>query len=475
MVMGELIQETEVLVIGGGPGGYAAAFRAADLGMDVTLVDMAERPGGVCLFRGCIPSKTFLHLVELIHDAAHAEAMGISFGPPEIDLEAIRAWKGKVIDKLANGLVSLAGGRGIQRIKGRAVFEASDRVRMHESDVGHIKFRHAILATGSHPTPFPSIALKKGGRIMNSTGALELADVPESLLILGGGYVGLELGTVYAALGSKVSVVELGDRLLPGVDKDLVKPVKRRLTEIFENIALNTRVTTLKEHENGVNVTLEGEINKPEQTFDRVLIAIGRQPNTKELGLENTNVKVDDRGFVIVDDQQRTADERIFAVGDVVGGMMLAHKATHEGKVAAEVIGGKPSAFEARAIPAVVYTDPQIAYCGLTQEQAQKENRTVAVNRFPWKASGRALTMDATEGHTKILIDPETERILGVGVVGRGAEDIISEGVLAVEMGALAGDVALSIHPHPTLSETEGEAAEIFLGIATHVLPQKRR
>ena len=475
MVMGELTQETEVLVIGNGPGGYAAAFRAADLGMDVTLVDIAERPGGVCLFRGCIPSKTFLHLSELIYDAAHAETLGIRFGAPEINLEAVRTWKENVIDKLSNGLVNLSDHRGIQRLSGRAVFEASDKIRLYESEVGRIKFRYAILATGSHPIPFPDIKFKKDGRIMTSTGALQLIDVPDSLLIVGGGYVGLELGSVYAALGSRVHIVELGDRLLPGVDADLVKPLSRKLGRIFESITLNTRVNSLKENESGVDVSFDGEIEKPEHTFDRVLIAIGRHPNTKGLGLENTNVTVDDRGFVIVDDQQRTADEKIFAVGDVVGGMMLAHKATYEGKVAAEVISGKPSAFDARAIPAVVYTDPQIAYCGLTQEQAQKENRTVAVNRFPWKASGRALTMDATEGLTKMIIDPETERILGVGIVGRGAEGIISEGVLAVEMGALASDVALSIHPHPTLSETGAEAAEIFLGTATHILPKKKR
>ncbi len=475
MVMGELTQQTEVLVIGGGPGGYAAAFRAADLGMDVTLVDIAERPGGVCLFHGCIPSKTFLHVAELIYDAAHAESLGIRFEPPKIDLEAIRTWKGKVVDKLANGLVNLSDHRGIQRIRGRAVFESSDKVRLHESDIGHIKFKHAILASGSHPVPFPGLKFKKGGRIMNSNGALQLADIPDSLLIVGGGYVGLELGTVYAALGSRVSVVELGDRLLPGVDVDLVKPLSRHLHEIFESITLNTRVNSMEENDTGVAVTFEDQGDKPERIFDRVLIAIGRRPNTLDIGLENTGIKTDGYGFVVVNEQQRTADDRIFAVGDVVGGMMLAHKATHEGKVAAEVIAAKPSAFDARAIPAVVYTDPQIAYCGLTEEQAQKENREVAVNRFPWNASGRALTMDAAEGLTKMIIEPETGRILGLGVVGRDAEGIISEGVLAVEMGALAGDVALSIHPHPTLSETEGEAAEIFLGTATHVLPPKKR
>jgi dihydrolipoamide dehydrogenase len=474
MVMGELTQETEVLVIGGGPGGYAAAFRAADLGMDVTLVDIADRPGGVCLFRGCIPSKTYLHLSELIHDAAHAESLGIRFGAPEIDLEAIRKWKGKVVDKLANGLVNLSDHRGIQRVRGRAVFEAPDKVRLHESEVSHIKFKYAILATGSHPIPFPGVTFKKEGRILNSTGALRLTDVPGSLLIVGGGYVGLELGTVYASLGSRVSVVELGDRLLPGVDGDLVKPLQRRLEGLFESIALNTRVSELQDNDRGVAVSFDGQNDNPINTYDRVLIAIGRQPNTKNLGLEKIGVETDDRGFVVVDEQQRTTAKKIFAVGDVIGGMMLAHKATHEGKVAAEVIAGQPSAFDVRAIPAVVYTDPQIAYCGLTEEQAQRENRRIDVNRFPWKASGRALTMDAPEGLTKMIVDPETKRILGVGIVGRDAEAIISEGVLAVEMGALADDVALSIHPHPTLSETEGEAAEIFLGTATHIISKKK-
>jgi dihydrolipoamide dehydrogenase len=473
--MGELMLETEVLVIGGGPGGYAAAFLAADLGFEVTLVDLSQRPGGVCLFRGCIPSKTYLYLSKLIYDAAHAASMGLKFGPPRIDLAAIRAYKVKVVDKLANGLVSLSERRGVQRIQGRAEFENSNRIRLHESEVTHIKFRHAILATGSQPIPFPDAPFKKSGRILNSTGALEMTDIPETLLVLGGGYVGLEIGSVYAALGSRVTLVELGDRLLPGVDADLVKPLMRRLEGIFENIMLNTQVTSMQERDNGVDITLQGRAQHPQQAFDKVLVAIGRRPNSKGLGLENTQVEVDDRGFVIVDERQRTADERILAVGDVVGGMMLAHKATYEGKIAAEVIAGKPAAFEAQAIPAVVYTDPQIAYCGLTEEQARRQNRQVEVLRFPWKFSGRATTMDAPEGLTKIVIEPESGRILGVGITGRDTEGLISEGVLAVEMGALAQDMALSIHPHPTLSETEMEAAEVFTGTATHILPKRKR
>ncbi|UCG05139.1 MAG: dihydrolipoyl dehydrogenase [Desulfobacterales bacterium] len=475
MVMGELSQETELLVIGSGPGGYAAAFRAADLGLDVTMVDTALRPGGVCLHKGCIPSKTFLFLSELIHDAKRAETMGITFGQPRIDLDALRTWKDKVIDQMANGLVSLSNRRGVQVLRGRAEFESSDTVRLRDAEISHIKFRHAILASGSYPTPFPGTEFKPGGRIMSSTGALALADIPESLLILGGGYVGVELGTVYAALGSRVSLVELEDRLLLGVDQDLVQPLHRRLEAVFETISLNTRVSALNENDNGVDVSFDGDIDNPEQTFDRVLVAIGRKPATQNMGLENTSIELDEKGFVVVDEQQRTSDERIFAVGDVVGGYMLAHKATREGKVAAEVIAGQPSAFDVRAIPAVVYTDPQIAWCGVTEEQARKDNIKIDVQRFPWKFSGRATTMGAPEGLTKIIVDPDTQRILGVGRSGRNTEGLISEGVLAIEMGALAEDMALSIHPHPTLSETEGEAAEIFLGSATHILSKAKK
>ncbi len=473
MVMGELEQETEVLVIGSGPGGYAAAFRAADLGLDVAMVDPARRPGGVCLYKGCIPSKTFLFLSELIHDAERAASMGVRFDKPRIDLKALREWKGNVIDSMANGLLSLSNRRGVELIQGRAQFESSNMARLHDAEVSHIKFKHAIIATGSHPIAFAGTEFKPGSRIMSSTGALALADVPQTLLIIGGGYVGLELGTVYAALGSRVSLVELEDRLLAGVDPDLVKPLQRRLENIFETISLKTKVASMHETDSAVEVILEGDVKKPEQHFDRVLVAIGRRASSQDIGLENTRVELDEKGFIKVDDQQRTTDQRIFAVGDVVGGMMLAHKATREGKVAAEVIAGEPSAFDVRAIPAVVYTDPQIAWCGLTEEEARKENIPIKVRRFPWKFSGRASTMGATEGLTKIIIDAETGRILGVGIVGRDTEGLISEAVLAIEMGALAEDMALSIHPHPTLSETEGEAAELYLGNATHILSPK--
>lgn len=474
MVMGELVQETEVLVIGSGPGGYAAAFRAADLGKEVTMVDVAQRPGGECLFRGCIPSKTLLHLAELIHDAGRAKDMGLTFGEPEIHLNLIRAWKDKVIDKLADGLVTLSNKRGVQLIQGQAVFESSDTVRLHESEVSHIKFRHAVLASGSYPTPWPGQSYTKAGRIMDSAAALELPDVPESLLILGGGYIALELGSVYASLGSRVTLAVRSDRLLRGADLDLAGPLVNRVKEVFEAVHFNSVPSSMEEHEKGVDVVWKGEVDKARETFDRVLIAIGRKPNSGSIGLEKTKVKVDEKGFVVVDEQQRTSDERIFAIGDVAGGPLLAHKAFREGKVAAEVIAGEPSAFDARAIPAVVYTDPQVAWAGLTEEEARKKNIPIKVERFPWRFSSRATTMNAQQGITKIIVDPETERILGVGITGRNTEGLISEGVFAIEMSALAQDMALTIHPHPTLSETVGEAAEIFLGSVTHLLPKKK-
>jgi dihydrolipoamide dehydrogenase len=474
MITDEFAQQVDLVVIGGGPGGYAAAFRAADLGLDVALVDVDPRPGGVCLFRGCIPSKTLLYLAEVMYDARRAADMGVAFGQPRIDLAALRRWKNQVIDRLADGLVYLSDKRGVQLVQARAVFEGSDRLRLDGSEMPHLRFRHAILATGSQPIPLPGTDLKPGSRIMDSTAALELETVPQRLLVVGGGYVGLELGMVYASLGSRVTAVELTDRLIPGADRDLARPLMARVKEVFEAIYLTTKVVGLEEGQDKVDVTLEGAVDQPRQTFDRVLVAIGRRPNSEDIGLETTRVEVDGRGFVIVDEQGRTADPRIFSVGDVVGGAMLAHKAMREGKVAAEVIAGQPSTFDVRAIPAVVYTDPQLAWCGLTQEQARKQNRPIAVARFPWRASGRAVTMGAYDGLTKVIFDPDTERVLGVGIVGRGAGEMIAEGVLAIEMGALAQDIALTMHPHPTLSETEGEAAEVFLGHSTHILPRQK-
>ncbi len=474
MVMGELTQETQLLVIGGGPGGYAAAFRAADLGLDVTMVDEGSGPGGACLFRGCIPSKTLLFITELIYDAARSETMGIAFDRPRLDLERLRSWKGKVVDRLAGGLVTLSNKRGVQLVQATAEFESSDKVRLQGSEIAHLKFQHAIVATGSRPITLPGVEMCESGRIMDSTAALALAELPETLLVVGGGYVGLELGSVYAALGTKVTLADVSARLLPGMDEDLVRPLRRRLEGEFEAMLLNTRVKTMRELPDHVEVALEGEVEQLDRCFDRVLVAVGRKPNTEGLRLDKTKAKLNERGFVIADEQQRTADDRIFAIGDVVGGAMLAHKAMREGRIAAEVIAGQRSAFDVRAIPAVVYTDPQLAWCGLSEEQAMREGRRVEVSRFPWTASGRAATMGVSEGVTKVVFDPDTGRVLGVGIVGRGAGEMIGEGVLAIEMGALAEDMALTMHPHPTLSETEGEVAEAFLGSPTHLLPTRR-
>jgi dihydrolipoamide dehydrogenase len=477
MVMGEFTQETELIVLGGGPGGYAAAFRAADLGMEVTLIDTEDRPGGVCLFRGCIPSKSLLYISELLHDTRRAGDMGLTFEEPKIDIDQVREWKNGVINGLADGLKGLCQKRGVQFIRGRAVFDGNDRVGIQDSDsdVTRFKFKHAIIATGSTAIPLPDTEFKKGARIMSSTGALELPDIPETLLVVGGGYVGVELGSVYASLGSQVTLVEMADRLMAGADKDLVKPLLKKLEESFEAIHTETKVSSMEEEDDGVKVTFEGGPEESEQRFDRVLVAIGRRPNSDDIGLDKTGVETDDNGFIKVDEKRRTAEKRIYAVGDVVGGVMLAHKGMYEGKVAAEVIAGEPSAFDVQAIPAVVYTDPQIAWCGLTEAKAKAEGRNVKVGRFPWSASGRAASMGIRQGLTKMIVDAETERVLGVGIVGREAGEMISEGVLAIEMGALAEDLALSIHPHPTLSEGEEEAAEAFLGKSTHILPKKKK
>ncbi|SHO47764.1 dihydrolipoyl dehydrogenase [Desulfopila aestuarii] len=475
MVMGDMEMTVDLAIIGSGPGGYGAAFRAADLGLDVALIDPRHRPGGVCLHEGCIPSKTFLFLAEMILNARRVEKMGLHFGTPRIDIAAMAAWKGEVIDNMAGGLVHLCQQRGIQLIRGISHFENATTLRLEDSELSRLKFKNAIIATGSTPITFPGTRSTTSSRIMRSAEALSLADVPHNLLIVGGGYVGLELGTVYAALGSNVQLAELQERLLPAVDPDLVAPLHRSLTELFEQIHLATAIKRMEETADHVQVTLATPNGEQEQRFDKVLVAMGRTPATTNLGLANTQVEMNDKGFIVVDEQQRTAEPNIFAVGDVVGGMMLAHTATREGRIAAEVIAGQSSTFDARAIPAVIYTDPQIAWCGLTEQQAVKENIHITVLKYPWKYSGRANTMGATDGLTKILADPESGRILGIGITGRETEGMIAEGVLAIEMGALAEDMALSLHPHPTLSETEGEAAEIFLGSPTHLLPKQKR
>lgn len=474
--MGEFTQDAEVLVIGAGPGGYAAAFRAADLGHDVTMVDVQGEAGGVCLFRGCIPSKSLLYAAGLLHDVQRAAEMGIRYAEPEIDLGQLRKWKDQVVAKLAKGMLGLCKKRGIEVIKARAGFEDSKHVRLYESDsdISHIQFQHAVIATGSRPVALPGMEFKKDGRLWDSSRALELREIPEKLLIVGGGYVGVEMGSVYASLGSRVTLVEMTDGLMPAVDPDLLRPLQDRLKTLFDAVYLNTRVEKVKEHPERVDVVLQGDAEPAEQSFDSVLIAIGRRPHSDSLQLENTKVEVDGQGFIRVDEQRRTHAKHIYAVGDVVGGVMLAHKAMYEGKVAAEAISGKPTAFDVQAIPAVAYTDPQLAWCGLTETEARRRNLTVKVVRYPWSASGRAATMGLTGGMTKMILDPDSGRILGVGIVGREAGELIAGGVLAIEMGALAQDVALSIHPHPTLSEGDEEAAEMFLGSATHLFTSKK-
>lgn len=469
MVMGELSQETEVAVIGGGPGGYAAAFRAADLGLEVTLVEAESRCGGTCLLRGCIPSKALLQTAEIIWDAAEAARRGVLFDKPQLDLEKLRSWKDGIVQKLAAGLEHLATKRNIQILRGRAFFENDHMLRLEDSEVTHLKFRRAVIAVGSDPISLPGVSPTLEGRIMDSTGALALKEIPQRLLVVGGGYIGLELGCAYAVFGSRVTLVHRGDRILGGVDDDLVRPLAKRIGTLFESVRLETQVMELREEEDFVEAVLQGPAGAVRERFDRVLIAIGRAPRSRGIGLENTSVVVDDGGFIAVDDQRRTSVPHIYAVGDVAGQPMLAHKAMREGKVAAEAVAGMPSAYDVQAVPAVVYTDPQIAWAGLTENEALRKNIPVKIARFPWGASGRALTMGAADGLTKILFDPDSGRLLGMGIVGRGAETMIAEGVLAIEMGASAEDVALTVHAHPTLSETEGEAAEVFLGSATHL------
>jgi dihydrolipoamide dehydrogenase len=472
-------QSTQVVVIGAGPGGYAAAFYAADRGMQVALVDPSVNPGGVCLYRGCIPSKALLHVAEVINEARHAEAWGVSFGAPSIDVDRVRAFKTKVVNQLTGGLGQLSKQRKINYIQGMAAFVDARTLQItpEKGAADTLTFEHAIIATGSAPATVPGLSVDSP-RLMDSTGALELPDIPKSLLVVGGGYIGLELGTVYAALGTKVTVVEMTDGLLPGADRDLVNILAKRIESICEAVLLNTKVVAMKEAKDGITVTFEGA-NLPqdakERTFDRVLVSIGRRPNSKVPGLDRTKVKVDRRGFIEVDGARRTAEPSIFAIGDVVGEPMLAHKASHEGRVAVEAIAGERVAFEPLAIPAVVFTDPEIAWCGLTETDAKKQNREVAVARFPWAASGRALSLDRPDGVTKLILDPKTERVLGVGIVGPGAGELISEGVLAIEMGANATDLRMTIHPHPTLSETLMESAEVFFGHATHVYRPKKK
>ncbi len=465
----------QLVVVGAGPGGYAAAFLAADLGLGVALVDPEANPGGVCVYRGCIPSKALLHVAKLLDESRHARAWGVDFGEPKIDLAKLRAFKDNIVKKNTSGTGQLVRVRKVRYLQGWAEIVDAHTLRVKLASGGEesVQFEHAILATGSTPA-IPPMLKVDDPRVMDSTSALDMPDIPKSLLVVGGGYIGLELGSVYAALGSAVTVVEMTAGLLPGADRDLVDVLAKRVGQVMKSVRLETKVVQVKPEANGVRVAFEGSVEPKEQAFDRVLVSVGRRPNSKIPGLERTHVQVDQRGFIMVDGQRRTHEPSIFAIGDVVGEPMLAHKASHEGRVAVEVMAGENVAFAPRAIPAVVFTDPELAWAGLTEAQAKQDNSPVTVAKFPWGASGRAATLDRTDGLTKLILDPESERLLGVGLVGPGAGELIAEGVLAIEMGANATDLKLTIHPHPTLSETLMESAEVFFGQATHVYRPKR-
>ncbi len=466
-----------IVVIGGGPGGYTAAFYAADMGLNVTLVDLERNPGGVCLYKGCIPSKALLNVAKLINESKEGKKWGVDFGEPQIDIAKLRNYKNKVVRKLTGGLGLLSKQRNINFVQGYASFISSSAIKVKKKDgsVEEISFDKAIIATGSAIATVPSLQIESD-RLLNSTSALNLPAIPEKLLVVGGGYIGLELGSVYAALGSKVSVVEFMDKLLPGADQDLVSHLRRRLAKSFDKIMLESKVVGIQKADDGLLVKIENKDKQFEEYhYDYVLMAIGRKPQTTGLGLENTKVNINEKGWIVADKSLKTDDDNIYAIGDIVGEPMLAHKASHEAKVAVDAIMGKRVSFAPMAIPAVVFTDPEIAWAGLTENQAKELDVKYEVSSFPWAASGRATTLDRSDGVTKVLVDPDTERIVGVGISGPGAGELIAEAALAIEMGATARDLSLTIHPHPTLSETIMEAAELFYGHASHIYKSKNK
>jgi len=465
----------EVLVLGAGPGGYTAAFRAADLGKQVVLVERHASLGGVCLNVGCIPSKALLHVAKVINEAEEVTQHGVTFGEPQIDIDKIRSWKDSVVAKLTGGLKQLAKQRKVQVVQGEAKFISPNSIAIASAEGSKtISFDHAIIAAGSSVARIPGFPYEDP-RIIDSTGALQLQDVPQRMLIVGGGIIGLEMATVYDALGSKISVVELADGLIPGADRDLVRPLHKRIEKRYEAIYLKTKVSKIEAQQDGLKVTFEGEQAPEPQLYDRVLLAVGRRPNGRDIGAEAAGVTINERGFIPVDKQMRSNVPHIFAIGDIVGEPMLAHKAVHEGKVAAEVIAGHKSFFEPLTIPSVAYTDPEIAWMGLTETQAKVQGIEYEKASFPWAASGRALSIGREEGATKLLLDPQTRRILGAGIVGANAGELIAEAVLALEMGADMEDIGLTIHPHPTLSETLGFAAELAEGTITDLLPPRKK
>jgi dihydrolipoamide dehydrogenase len=464
---------TEIVVLGAGPGGYAAAFYAADRGKKVTLVEQNPRLGGICLNVGCIPSKALLHAAAVLREAKAASHWGIEFAPPKVDLDKLRGWKESILEKLGQGIAGLAKQRGVQVVHGRGHFEDSQTLRVETSEgQKFIRYGKAVIAVGSKPA-MPNAFDLGNKRVMTSTEALEIPDVPQDLLVVGGGYIGMELGTVYAALGSNVVVLEALPSILAGVDPDLARPVMRAAQKAFKEIRVNTKVQKMATAGKQIKVTMEIDKQPREELYDRVLVSVGRAPNLADLGLENTKVTKDDKGFIQCNTQQQTEDPNIYAIGDVNGGTLLAHRASKEARIAVEAMLGEHSVFEDIVIPAVVYTDPEVAWCGLTETEAKAKNMEIKVAKFLWGASGRALTLDRPDGLTKLILEPETDRILGIGITGAGAGELIGEGVLAVEMGATARDLAESVHPHPTLSETLMEAAESFYGTATHTFSRR--
>ncbi|MCO6439110.1 MAG: dihydrolipoyl dehydrogenase [Phycisphaerae bacterium] len=463
MVVGEFTQETDLLVIGGGPGGYHAAFRAAENGIQTTIVESMPALGGICLHEGCIPSKTYLSMVETIHTAALYKERGIQFNKPKIDLDGVRGWKEQVVGKLSGGLDQQAKKYGVERLTGTARFEDGKQIVVEGKEMLHVRFKRAIVATGSKSIHLKGVQIDSP-RVLTSRTALDVADIPKTLLVIGGGYIGLELGQVYAGLGSKVTVVEMLDGILPGADRDLVRPLAKRLDEQFEQICLETKVTAMKEVKDGIELEFEGKNVPKSKKFEKVLVSVGRRPNSEGLKLDKAGVEVDSRGFIKVDDQFKTTAQRVYAIGDVIGNPMLAHKAAHEGMVLADRLAGKKAAFDPRAIPAVVFTDPEIAWAGLTEEEAKADKRDIVIKKLPWSASGRAVALGRTDGVTKLIFDKGTNRLLGIGMAGVHVGEMIAEGVVALEMGAVAHDVAASIHPHPTLSETIMEAANMLHG-----------
>ena len=468
-------KHTELLVIGAGPGGYAAAFRAADLGKKVILVDKDEKMGGVCLNRGCIPSKALLHITKVMDEANSLSKMGVTYAKPEIDIDAIRSHKDKIVSQLNNGIASMAKARKVEFIQGAVRFETDSSVQIKSSESTQlITFDQCIVAVGSSSTMLPGVP-KNNKNILTSKTALDLENIPKSLLIVGGGVIGVELGQVYATLGSDVSLVEFLPNIIPGADQDIVKPLERKLKKQFKSMMLGSKVVEIKEKKNGsLSVKIDSGTKSDIFDYEKILIAIGRTPNSKHLNLEAANVDIDEQGFIRVDEYQRTSVATIFAIGDVSDNPMLAHKATHQGKVAAEVACGEPAIFDPKAIPSVVYTDPEVAWCGLTEVQAKEEDIPYSKSEFPWAASGRAIAVGANQGKTKILFDEESKTVLGVGIVGPSAGDIISEGMLAIEMGSDVEDISLTVHPHPTLGETFALAAEVFDGTITDLyIPKK--